>query len=275
MDIKLNDILHLTKDQVNITKIKFNNYYSEKDIVDKYVENPDIVNINYLFGRTYNANFKEGQIAISLLELNADTHLLTTIKKVTKDLKIKNGISFEGTELDEYKPFFGRIIINFHKTSQQQCLTANNCLDKLIVTNILPTPYDGKEFKGYDNVCLSYIELKNILEKNKIDWINAFKNQKAVYLITDKNNGKLYVGSAYGNEALLGRWKNYVDNGHGGNKILKKIVNEKGFDYIKKNFQYSILDIFNSKVSDKIIIDREQWWKDTLCTRNGLGYNDN
>jgi hypothetical protein len=37
---------------------------------------------------------------------------------------------------------------------------------------------------------------------------------------------------------LLQRWTNYIDNGHGGNVVLKHIVDTKGFDYIKANFQY-------------------------------------
>ena len=118
---------------------------------------------------------------------------------------------------------------------------------------------------------LSFAELETIIERKKADWIGALQNQKAVYLITDKSNGKLYVGSATGdNGMLLQRWTNYVENGHGGNVELKKL----DFDYIKKNFQYSILENFNSKVSDEYILKREAWWKHTLDSMKH-GYNDN
>lgn len=33
---------------------------------------------------------------------------------------------------------------------------------------------------------------------------------------------------------------------------------------IEKNFQYSILEIFDMNKSPKEIIDREHWWMDTL-----------
>ena len=101
------------------------------------------------------------------------------------------------------------------------------------------------------------------------------ENQKAVYLITDKNNGKQYVGSATGDYGmLLERWSSYVSNGHGGNAELKELVSVKGFDYIKKNFQYSILENYNARTDDKLILARESWWKETLQTRK-YGYNAN
>ena len=56
---------------------------------------------------------------------------------------------------------------------------------------------------------------------------------------------------------LLQRWSNYVENGHGGNIELKKLVEEKGFDYVKKYFQYSILENYNAKIDDHIILERE------------------
>ena len=80
----------------------------------------------------------------------------------------------------------------------------------------------------------------------------------------------MYVGSAYGQDMILGRWRNYVSNGHGGNIELKKIP----FDYIKENFRYSTLDIFKSTIDDTVIIQRESWWKETLLTRE-FGYNKN
>ena len=73
---------------------------------------------------------------------------------------------------------------------------------------------------------------------------------------------------------LLQRWSNYVSNGHGGNKELEALVECEGFDYVKDNFQYSILENYNAKVDDSIILDRESWWKETLQSRV-WGYNRN
>ena len=130
--------------------------------------------------------------------------------------------------------------------------------------------FDDDVFPGYDCVNISWNELTRVLEKDS--WKTALENQKGVYLITDVETGKKYVGSAYGEEMLLGRWRSYATNGHGGNKELKKLE----FDYIKKNFRYSILEIYKSTIEDSIIIKRESWWKEILLTRDKrFGYNDN
>ena len=47
----------------------------------------------------------------------------------------------------------------------------------------------------------------------------------------------MHIGSAtsyYG--MLLQRWRSYTDKGHGWNKELVELVNEKGYEYIKANF---------------------------------------
>lgn len=83
------------------------------------------------------------------------------------------------------------------------------------------------------------------------------------------------MGSATSdNGMLLQRWRSYAANGHGGNKELIALVNEQGFDYVRSNFQYSILENYNSKVDDSVILDRESWWKEVLQTRK-FGYNSN
>ena len=133
---------------------------------------------------------------------------------------------------------------------------------------ILSNPFNNDIFPGYDKVNISWEGLSKIVLKE--GWRTALENQKGVYLITDTNNGKMYVGSAYGENILLGRWKSYIKTGHGNNVELKRL----DLDYIKKNFRYSILDIFKSTIDDKIIIERESWWKEILKTRQ-FGYNSN
>ena len=59
-----------------------------------------------------------------------------------------------------------------------------------------------------------------------------------------------------------------------GNKELMELVEREGFEYVKENFQYSILENYNAKVDDHVILERESWWKDTLQSRR-WGYNSN
>ncbi len=273
--IYLNDILNFTKEEIANVKVKFNQWNGTTNPMDEYLQDPEIVNTGWLFWRTQQSYFRPGQIAVCLLKLNGDKWLLTTIKQVTKDLKKYNDVAYEGVEIEKYKPYFGRVIISYHKKSMQQGRFYEELHKELVVNQILPEPYGGKDFPGYDKVCLSFTELANIIKLHKKDWVGALENQKAVYLITDKNNGKLYVGSATAeNGMLLARWRDYAQTGHGGNKDLRQLVQELGFDYVKQHFQYSILENFNARIDDSVILERESWWKEVLQSRK-FWYNCN
>ena len=76
-------------------------------------------------------------------------------------------------------------------------------------------------------VSLSYAQLKAIWENDKASWKNTLSRQQGVYIITNTDNGKLYVGIATGRNGIYQRWKNYIDNGHGGNTELSKLVEQQ------------------------------------------------
>ncbi len=273
--IKLNDLLHLTDEQASKAKVKFNRDNGYDDPIDIYKSNPDLINKQWLYWRNKNRYFDVGQIAICLVKIRSEYWLLTTIDTVVEELNVLNGINYKGTPLSEYQEYFGRTIIKFYKSFQTQGVNYSTIADELEVCQILPDTFDDDDFPGYDKVNLSYNQLKSILDRGKKDWIAALERQKAVYLITDTNNGKLYVGSAtssYG--MLLQRWSNYVSNGHGGNKELKRIVDSEGIEYVQSYFRYTILENYNSKVDDAVVLERESWWKNILLTRT-FGYNDN
>ena len=274
--ILLNDLLNINDDEIDKVKVKFNQTnYENTNPMEEYKKDPEIVNDRWLFWRSKQRYFNVGQIAICLLRLSYDTWLLTTIKEVEKELNVTNGINYEGREIEKYRCYFGRVILKHHKTYQSQGRYFKEIQDELEILEILPSVFDGESFPGYDNVRLSFQQLETIITRKKSDWIGALQNQKAVYLITDKSNGKLYVGSATSdNGMLLDRWTSYIKNGHGGNKSLIALIKEKGFDYIKNNFQYSILENYNAKTDDNVILQREQWWKETLKSKD-FGYNCN
>ena len=217
-----------------------------------------------------NKSYKEGQITLGFIRIKSNENfwLLFHIGKVTKDLNILNGTGYEYETLSEYEKYFGRLIIKFKNSSQNMIRKAESVINDCEVLQILPDTFDNDIFPGYDKVNISWEEMSRIIEKDT--WKTALQNQKGVYLITDISNGKKYVGSAYGENMILGRWKSYLKTGNGGNIGLKKLH----FDYIKKNFRYSILDIYKSTTNDEIIIERENWWKEVLQSRK-FGYNEN
>ena len=271
----LKDLLHFSQEDLNRAKIRFNQHGGGVSHMEAYLQNPDHVNNGALFYRTKQRYFNVGEIAISLFQLSWDSWILSTIKEVTRELGVFDGVNYEGVELEDYQAYFGRVVVKYRKTHQSQLRRLVNIIEELEVAQILPSTFDGIDFPGYDRVRLSFEQLSTIIKRHKQDWIAALENQKAVYLITDKGSGKQYVGSAYGeNGMLLNRWSNYVNDGHGGNKLLKAIVNDNGMEYVTQNFQYSILENYNARVDKRIIIERESWWKETMGSR-AFGLNAN
>jgi hypothetical protein len=270
MDIKLNDILRL--DNLNKVKIRFNLMFAQNWNPIELFKNGDISTM--LAGQYWNYNknksYKAGQITIGLVKIkpNEDFWLLFHIGKVTADLNKLNGVGYEYQDLPEYEKFVGRLIVKFKNKAQTMIRNAESVIDDCYVSHILPDTFDNDLFPGYEKVNISWDEMNRVLEKD--NWKTALQNQKGVYLMTDISNGKMYVGSAYGENMILGRWRAYVKNGHGGNIGLKQLT----FYHIKQNFKYSILDIYKSTTDDQTIINRESWWKEVLQSRQ-FGYNEN
>lgn len=226
-------------------------------------------------------NFERKYI-LSFCEINKNGEWLfvgiyksSGVKEIIKDKNTGKELNIYDTRLTkEGKEFIGKLVVGFDlkeespSAARQRYRYLESLLDKMEVLE-LKREVLKREFPGYDNVNVTWRELESLIETPV--WKTALENQKAVYLIVDTKTGKKYVGSAYGNNMLLGRWRNYIANGHGGNKLLKPL----DFEYIKENFKYSILEIFKSSVDDEIIRNRESFWKEVLLTRTEFGYNDN
>lgn len=275
MKILLNDLLHFSPDKIPNVRIKFNIWNGYHDPLDLYKEDPDLVNVQWFLWHDERRYFHTGQTAICFLRIGTDIWLLTTIKKITRELPVTGAVGYDADEAVEYKKYFGRVVVKYHNTNKGMGRTYESVMNELEVLEILNDQFTGNDFPGYENVRLSYRALKNVLDRQLPGWVAALRNQKAVYLITDTKTGKLYVGSAtaqYG--MLLQRWSSYVENGHGGNKGLKALIAREGFDYVKENFQYSILENYNARMDDNYILKRESWWKETLRSRE-FGYNEN
>lgn len=268
--IKLNDLLRL--DNLNNVKIRFNLMFAQNWNPIELFKNGDLSTM--LAGQYWNYNknksYKAGQITVGLVKIkpNEDFWLLFHIGQVTKDLNILNGVGYEYQDLPEHEKYVGRLIVKFKNKAQTMIRNAESVIDDCYVSQILPDTFDNELFPGYEKVNISWDELRRVIEKD--NWKTALQNQKGVYLMTDISNGKMYVGSAYGEHMILGRWRAYVNTGHGSIIGLRALA----FNHIKQNFRYSILDIYKSTTDDQIIIDRESWWKQVLQSRK-FGYNEN
>ena len=181
----------------------------------------------------------------------------------------RDGSVFELEHIDVLKELEGRLIIDWGKGTRMWHQKATTEKEIVAIKD-----KQKVEFKGYENVCINYEELKSIVEDNITyeDWHTALSLVYGVYLITDLTDGRQYVGSAYGKEGILQRWTVYVNSYHGDNKKLKSLLKEYPERY--KSFQFSILQICSKSMTDDEIINLENLYKRKLRTRE-FGLNDN
>ena len=125
-----------------------------------------------------------------------------------------------------------------------------------------------KDFESFDGLEIYFYELQKIINHpdENITWVKSLSSVNGVYLIQDITTGKLYVGSAYGEQGIYGRWSSYAKNGHGGNQELQGLNPD--------NFKFSILEIVPSTSTADYVIECENKWKNKLGTRE-FGLNRN
>lgn len=80
-----------------------------------------------------------------------------------------------------------------------------------------------------------------------------------------EKTGDLYVGSAYGAIGVWGRWQQYAQTGHGGNKRLIELL-ARDSDY-PDQFRFSLLQVLPKTLTRDEVIQREGMYKQKLGTR--------
>lgn len=97
-------------------------------------------------------------------------------------------------------------------------------------------------------------------------WAARLREWRGVYLIVDEADGARYVGSAYGDENLLSRWRAHVAGARGITAGLRARD--------PSTFRFSILERLNPDLAPAAIISVENTWKERLHTRE-FGLNEN
>ena len=176
---------------------------------------------------------------------------------------------------DIMQEYEDRLIIDWGQGARNWC--HNGTTEKEIVA-LMPhrNAQLVSKLTDFENMRLSFDELESIIAAPDFysDWVGALSTTYAIYLITDTVSGKQYVGSAYGKNGLYGRWSEYVNTRHGGNKKIKELLKEDSERYHK--FQFSILQILPKSlaVDNTSVIEIESLWKSKLNTIQ-FGLNDN
>ena len=300
MTILLKDIFNfedlLKKYNGKRIKLRFNTNWQENSMVFDYADmcrkkENKFVPMMLTVGNKKQSRNSEKDIQFQFIEVERHKWLfvgaydIKTKHSLTYDLSEEYSESYaEAVRLQEYDKFMEKLVVNFKNRGQSFFYVNQDIINSIHINSILPKPYFelDVDFPGYNNICESYYDLKQ--HWNNKSWIQALSEVYGVYLITDIKTGKLYVGSATGKHGIYGRWSTYLAEGYDKNELedskypntkLKEIVNVKGIEYIKKNFQYSILEIFNKNdIGKQNALERESYWKNMLQSRK-FGYNNN
>ena len=248
--------------------------HQDDGLFDDYVREHTIVNAKLLMQANYVIAFvadgKYSRYAGVYKILGEDKR----IKVLSEDNKsFEEHVFVKVAMLGIFKPLGGRVLVDWGGMAAQRWLQWFKDdkkvlrIDEGIIRLMIP-------FNSYNDVLLSFKQLKNLIETDNVEWRDKLKAVNGIYGIADQSNGKLYVGSAYGYEGIWGRWKVYVEtNGHGNNDMLVELLNQNK-DYAWDNFQWFILETFPLDVTDDYAIHRENLYKEKLCTRK-FGYNKN
>lgn len=282
--IKLTDFIK-TPD-INSTKIKFNmnsGNVNEKAWDMLLEDKPDWIKINAWKKKQTNNNFGNAKYVIALAQYypyGPEYFVFGGLYKIEKlEPEVFDDVGYKLTLMDDYKEYRKRLIIKLSKPIGRDVY---NRLYARVQDQLNPEIYEISpdvklgQFPGYQNVSIKHVDLQQIVSGDEPSWKNALSYVKGVYVITDLNTGQLYVGSASGNtEGIWQRWSSYANfqNPTGGNKEFN-IIHEKTPSYITQYFQYSILEIFDTKTKIETIIERENYWKNVLDTKkHGMNHN--
>ena len=276
---KLNDLFHLTEDEMRKYKIHLAAYNGYEQPLDVFArDREEWKGWNEWRGGKDDFN-REYIIGLIPDYHKIDKYVFGGVFKVIKryDDWQETEVGYKVELTNQFKSLIGRLVVGFSRYQglRGRAFLLENFMDSMSIAEILENPYEGEEFPGYDNVRIDFSSLELLVQNQKTDWRVALENVKGIYLIVDKFNGKKYVGSAYGDSGIWSRWCTYINTGHGYNDELVMLIEKNGIDYARKYFQFAILELRSIKTDDDTIINRESFWKEVLLTRGDFGYNKN
>lgn len=141
------------------------------------------------------------------------------------------------------------------------------------IVEILPKGYLGS-FPGLLQFVLDFDELKRLIDNPEAnaDWRHHLSAVNGIYLILDHRSGQQYIGAAYGEEGIWGRWRDYARSLTGGN--LEFIRLQESDPHFYRHFRYSVLQTLPSNVTSREVIAIETLYKEKLGSRaHGLNLN--
>jgi len=180
--------------------------------------------------------------------------------KDTFDMKFKNDhvIIYDVTRVSKFDVYQGKLFVEWGKELAWSQIAGNS--PKLVLA--IEREFSEPVFPSFGNFACMSNEVSSLHKS----WQAILSVNRGIYILVHVKTGSQYVGSATGDNGFLGRWLEYEANGHGGNKLLKKLS--------QKEFQIGILEVSSSLETSEDILKKEGVWKEKLGSR-AFGLNSN
>lgn len=166
---------------------------------------------------------------------------------------------YDLAKADPLRDYAGRLAVDWAAGARSWVQLAGN-QDKTIVElrrTVIDPPFPG--FAGF-------VRQLSEIEAMPRSWRDALSATGGVYLLTCPRTREQYVGSATGRDGFIGRWREYLDGGDGGNAGLRS---REPADY-----RVSILQSAGSADDREAVLAMEALWKEKLQSRE-MGLNKN
>jgi hypothetical protein len=167
---------------------------------------------------------------------------------------------FETPLLDHFAEWKGRMIVNWPGGERSWYRRAHK--NEFRIKAINEASAFAPPMPNWDQMIVNWSDLPMLPSS----WRASLSEWRGIYYIIDQSDGRGYIGSAYGKENILGRWRSYAQSGHGGNIELRKRDPE--------NFIFSILQRLSPDLTAAEVIQIENSWKERLHARR-FGLNKN
>jgi hypothetical protein len=173
------------------------------------------------------------------------------------------GKQFDLVESDVLADLIGRLVIDWgagaRSWRQRGVMAPLKPVLSILEREVRPFP-------GFERLVLTFAELDELVHQPRryATWHASLSAVSAIYLIANRLTGKLYVGSAQGEGGLLGRWADYVNSYHGGNKKLVAEIEADPSSF--EHFQFSVLQILPRTAPAEQVLAVEALYKRKLLS---------
>jgi len=228
----------------------------------------------WLGWQVYRGKAKERFIAnyiVSFAQISGNKFLFGGVFQITSRASKKYKVKYT----KQYNDLIGRLVLEYSgNNSRATVFKPSYIYENSQIAGIYEYRFKGEPFISFEEINHGFSAIEIVIKNNLSDWKVALSSVYGIYLISDEKTGKHYVGSAYGEEGIWGRWRTYANSFHGSNEDLMDLFNNKREDYFRDNFKFSILEVISSSATKEDVVKKESLWKSKLFSREH-GYNRN